>query len=373
MRFLFLVPELTSHGGIQTLHRTMIRAMNTYICQVGGHMEVLTLNDVDLSRLLDTELSELSATHISACAANRVKFSSAAMRKILRADVVIYGLLAFAPLVFAQTIIAPHARRVLLTYGVDVWNRRSKVYGQAARLMTDVISISQYTLDRFREVYGMVAEQKSHVLPCSLDPVRSGCISFHDIKTKPIQQSDLQRLLSVSRLVKDEPGKGVDLVIEALPELLIDFPKLRYVVVGDGSDRMRLEDLARKLHVDHAVDFKGFVSETELEHEYSTCTLFTMPSASEGFGIVFVEAMAHGKPVIASSVGGTPEVVVDGKTGILVDRGDNISLVGAIRLLLNDADLRIKMGQAGIDRVQELYTFEVFTRHIRNIVDQLSG
>jgi glycosyltransferase involved in cell wall biosynthesis len=230
-------------------------------------------------------------------------------------------------------------------------------------------------LDRYRQAYQVSLSQTAFILPNSLDLVRTRQVSYLGTESFDGQAGsnpNALRLLTVARLVPKELGKGVDTVIRALPELLSGFPDLRYSVIGDGSDRTRLEHLAQEMRVDHAVEFRGFVSETELEREYSNCAVYVMPSASEGFGLVFIEAMAHGKPVVAARVGGTPEVVQDRVSGLLIDFGDVPALTQSVKRLLEDADLRLRMGQASLQRVRENYTYDIFCQRVAQILSEIS-
>lgn len=370
MNYLFLSPALASIGGMQKLHRMMIRALDTYISQQGGRLVVLALNDPP-PMVLHEDLHGLGATEISGYNSNRWSFCWAAIRAFLGMDVVIYGLMGFVPLVFFQSMLAPKSKRALVIHGIEAWQRRAELHDQAIRKITDVISISQYTLMRYQKVYQTPIEQRSFILPCSLDPHRSNLVSSVSLGESAGRQNDL-RLLSVARLVASEVGKGVDTVIRAFPELLSSFPGLRFVVIGDGPGRVRLEHLAREMRVDHAVEFRGFVSETELEREYSNCAVYVMPSASEGFGLVFIEAMAYGKPVVAARVGGAPEVVQDRVTGLLIDVGDVTALTQSVKRLLEDADLRDRMGQASLQRVRENYTYDIFCQRVAQILSEIS-
>ena len=164
-------------------------------------------------------------------------------------------------------------------------------------------------------------------------------------------------LLTVGRLV---PRKGIDTVLRALPSLLIEFPGLRYRVVGDGPDRYRLQRIARELGVAYAVEFAGRVPDEKLPDVYRSAHVFVMPVreepesvGTEGFGIVYLEASACGLPVIAGRSGGAVEAVLEGKTGLLVPPEDPETLARTLRQLLEDAALRCRMGQAGRRWVEE--------------------
>lgn len=367
---LFLVPGVVSIGGMQKFHRTLIRAWDEYLGKRCGHLLVLSLNDPH--SIQHKDLQGLSATELVGFDSNRLKFSRAALRSFRQAEIVTYGLFGFSPLVFFQTILSPQPKSIVLLHGVEVWERRGRLYEYAAQKLSDVVSISQCTLTKFHEAYPSIHRCHDFILPCSLDPLRSADISALDSTSVVNSVQNPPRLLSVARLEANEAGKGIDTVICALPELLRRFPNLQYVIVGDGSDRPNLEELARKKGVYQAVRFCGFVSESMLENEYRQCTAYVMPSASEGFGLVFIEAMSHGKPVVAAKVGGTPEVVLDGITGILVDLDDVPNLVQALTRLLENQDWQIQLGQAGLHRVQQEYTYDVFHQRVAQIMNLIT-
>jgi glycosyltransferase involved in cell wall biosynthesis len=168
----------------------------------------------------------------------------------------------------------------------------------------------------------------------------------------------IPNLLAVSRLDGRENYKGVDTVIRALPALISKFPTLEFEIIGDGSDRPRLEALARSLAVAPYVRFLGRVSDDELQAAYQRCDIYVMPSGAEGFGFVFIEAMAYGKPVVAARAAATPEVVKDGETGILIEYGNVTQLVDALSSLLSDPERSRQMGALGLARVTENYSYQ---------------
>lgn len=150
-------------------------------------------------------------------------------------------------------------------------------------------------------------------------------------------------LLSVARLVH---RKGIDDILAVLPELQSSFPNLAYVVVGDGPERSNLEQLAQKLKV--RVQFIGAVPDGELAAWYNLCDVFALTPKEdavdvEGFGIVYLEAQAAGKPVVATRVGGVPEAV--GGAGLLV--ATSAELIAGLRTLLSDTALRQSLGEQG--------------------------
>lgn len=161
--------------------------------------------------------------------------------------------------------------------------------------------------------------------------------------------------LTVGRLVE---RKGVDRMLEALAGLGDSLPPWRYLVISDGPYRKALEGLSERLGLTDRVRFCGFVDDDRLPAFYNTCDIFAMPNREvtdpeqgslsvEGFGIVFLEAAACGKPVIAGRSGGAVHAVDDGTTGLLVD-GDDVESLQQALLSLADEERRLRMGAAGI-------------------------
>jgi phosphatidylinositol alpha-1,6-mannosyltransferase len=151
-------------------------------------------------------------------------------------------------------------------------------------------------------------------------------------------------------------------VLDALPALLQAYPGLRYDIVGDGDGRSDLERVVAERGLQASVCFHGFIPEDELDRLYAEAGVFVLPSTGEGFGLVFLEAMARGLAVVAARASAVPEIVIDGETGYLVDPARPGELERAVRTLLADEDLRRTMGEAGRARVQSTFNCDVF-RH----------
>jgi phosphatidylinositol alpha-1,6-mannosyltransferase len=166
-------------------------------------------------------------------------------------------------------------------------------------------------------------------------------------------------LLSIGRLV---PRKGFDLVLHSVARLRRQRPDLRYVIVGNGPERMRLEYLAGELGVASNVRMLGHADEITKWAALELCDLFVMPNRTldgtdwEGFGIVFVEAALATRAVVGGSSGGTADAIADGETGLVVDPERPGELTDAIRRLLDDRDLRIRLGRAAEQRARAQFS-----------------
>jgi len=178
-----------------------------------------------------------------------------------------------------------------------------------------------------------------------------------DIVSKRICREDVNgpRIISVSNLKR---SKGIDLNLYATHRLRSKHPTIRYIVVGDGPGSLALRALARRLSIDNRVKFVGRAPHLRALQHIATADVFSLPSWSEGFGIVYLEAMACGKPVIACHGEGPEDFVEHGKTGLLVKPRDVTSLVEALDFLLSHPEEARAMGDRARRVVLGNYTWE---------------
>ena len=166
----------------------------------------------------------------------------------------------------------------------------------------------------------------------------------------------------VGAVARLSPEKGLDVLLRAAARLRAPLLErgtaLRVVLAGDGPDRGKLVRLARELGIAASVEFRGEIAHEAVPATLAQFDIFAMPSLAEGFGVAAIEASAMTLPIAASRVHGIPDVVDDGRTGILTPPGDVDALAAAIRRLAEDAALRTKMGAAGRAFVQERYRWE---------------
>ncbi len=162
-------------------------------------------------------------------------------------------------------------------------------------------------------------------------------------------------VLSVQRL---HPRKGLNYLIDAIPIILDEIPSAKFVIVGKGSEKIKIEKKINALRIENSVKLVGFVPESELHHYYANCDLFVLHSLYEAFGIVLLEAMACGKPVVATKCGGVPEVVINGKTGLLLPPRKPNELAGACIKILQNPEMKQKMGQNGLNRVLKRFSWD---------------
>lgn len=261
-----------------------------------------------------------------------------------------------------------HAMDVTLPFGPQGSTRKQWLVKKILKNADFVTTVSSYTRKKLQNL-GVPPSRIIVVYPCpnidgSSSAVSSGQLAQLD------QQYTLQNqrvLLSVGRLVE---RKGIDTVIQAFAALKEKHENVHYVIIGSGSDRERLRQLAATHGVPDRVHFVGSVTDDELAVWYARCEALIMPSRQlgnndvEGFGMVFLEANSFGKPVIGGRSGGIADAVIDGQTGFLVDPSDVDMVTRSIDRLLSNESEAIRLGYQGSERVKEVFQWPVQAKQI---------
>lgn len=210
----------------------------------------------------------------------------------------------------------------VFVHGYDGWNVQSASKKRALRHADRVIAVSSYTRERLLS-QGFLDPAQISVLPNTFDGTK------FLIKPKPdylLQRyglsPDQPLIFTVTRIAGDANYKGYDKILQAIPQIRAHIPNVHYILAGKGDDRPRVQSLISRLGLQDCVTLPGFIPENELCEHYNLCDVFAMPSKGEGFGIVYLEALACGKPVLASNKDGAVDPLVHGELGCLVDPDD---------------------------------------------------
>lgn len=346
--------------------RHLASVMTDFASGRGMECRLLSLNDTpELHRML------VAGREFVFTGSERAKgrFTATAMRSARRhAKLVLAAHPYLAPVVQAMRIASPRMKSIVVAHGIEVWEPLSTLRRRALRGATFILTPTQDTADHIA-AQQQVPRDRIRVLPWALDP---------DFDGLPISQSALPAnfpsgriILTVGRWQANERYKGMDTLISALPRLLHEWTDLQLVAVGEGDDQAWLEQLAEGCGVRRHVHFFSGLTYSELAACYSACEIFALPSRGEGFGLVYLEAMARGKPVIGGAHGGAPEVIDDGRTGYLVQHGDAPQLATSIETLLANPDLAREMGARGRERVNRDFKFSVFAKSLKKIFREL--
>ena len=256
-----------------------------------------------------------------------------------------------APL--ARMLAARGAHVTMFLVGIEVWTplrpRERSAVARADRL----VAISAFTLREFQHANPSLAQLSAAICPPGIGA--------------PAAPRDMGHgsgfALIVGRLSSEERYKGHDALLDAWPAVRQAVPDARLLVAGDGDDRVRLERAAADKGLEGAVVFLGRVDDHVLASLYERCGFLVMPSAREGFGLVYLEAMRAGKPCIAAH-GAADEIITDGVDGVLIDGGDPARVAAAVVRLFCDEPARTRMGAAAKRRVDERFTEDQFGRRL---------
>lgn len=348
------------HGGIPGYNRLVCRVLNSIDCPQINRVLIA----MDDPQAVAVESSALTNLDISAFAGKRSAFVKAALSMATREtfDLVLAGHVNYAPLCVLLKLLRPQMRFGVFVYGCEVWEKMPLLRRWSVQQADFVISISDYTKSQAVQINGL-RKERIFILPNALE--WTNYVSAASVNHSLPEGT---KLLSVGRLDSNEQRKGFDTVIESLPAVIKQIPDVQYLIVGVGSDLERHKVLASTVGVSDRVHFLGAVDEALLQDCYRSCDLFVMPSAQEGFGFVYLEAMQYHKAVVAASSGGAPEVVEDNITGRLVEYGNKEHLARTIIDLLTDSDLRRQFGNAGHQKLQEKFTFPQFRETLSEIL-----
>jgi phosphatidyl-myo-inositol dimannoside synthase len=293
----------------------------------------------------------------------RAAYSLAALWEALSRgpfDVIFCGHLYMAPSAAALARIVG-AHLWIQVHGVEAWHELSLPYRISIESAALVTAVSRDTRRRLLQWAGL-DPGRVKVLPNTLDPrFQPGPKSSELLDRYGLR--DKQILLTISRLSAKEGYKGHDRVIRALPHVLSQHLNAVYLIVGDGDDRKRLEQLAKESGVGDKVRFVGRVSDEQIVDYFRLADVFVMPSTAEGFGIVFIEAMASGATVIAGNKDGSVDALCDGLLGRAIDPESNQDLVRAINEAL--ACPRTYSNQV------ERFSRERFAGHLEGLLSQI--
>ena len=363
-----LFSELDTPGGVQRAGRHVAAVMNEFAAGHGMECRLLSLNDSPELHRMAVGTREFVFT---GSARGKARFSAAAARSARRrAKIILAGHPHLAPVAQGARLFSRRAKTIICAHGLEVWEPLSFLRRRALRSADLVLAPSQDTANQLASQQD-VAQERIRVLPWALDPQFEALIAAKPDPAPPANFPKGRVILTVGRWFADERYKGMDTLITALPRLLTEWPDVQLVAVGEGDDQGWLEQIADGRGVLRHVHFLSGLKYAEIAACYQACEIFALPSRGEGFGLVYLEAMACGKPVIGGAHGGAPEVIDDGKTGYLVQHGDAGQLATSLETLLADPELGREMGARGRERVEREFRFNVFAKSLKKILRDL--
>jgi phosphatidylinositol alpha-1,6-mannosyltransferase len=360
MRVLVLVTDaFGEYGGIAKFNQDLLRALCAHpTCQ-----EVVVV-----PRRVTNPMGPLPSrlAYVTSSLDGKVNYVLAASKVVRRNPnfgLIVCGHINLLPVAFLLRLWV-QAPIVLIVHGRDAWEPTTRpLTNYLAGRVDAFISVSELTKQWFLR-WAKLSEERGFLLPNAIElehfgpgPANPALINRYGLASKTV-------LMTLGRLSSEDRYKGFDEVLESLPILAEEIPDVAYLIVGEGTDRRRLEEKARSLGVDGRLVFAGLVPEAQKADHYRLARAFVMPGRGEGFGIVYLEALACGVPVVASKVDGSREAVRDGDWGILVDPNDQEEIVAGILEALRRPTGVVPEGL-------HHFSYEKFEQRLHRIVDRV--
>jgi len=364
-----LFPGLAGPGGIQRVGRHVGAVTAEWAAERGESCHFLSLNDPPGQHRIHLAGREFVFTGFGR---GKGAFGWVALRAAGQSDepkgVVFAAHVNLAPVAALVKMRRPRWRMMVITHGVEVWEPLRGWRRWALKRADLVLAPSRDTAEKVVERQG-IARERVKQTAWGLDPILEAKGSEGNHLPKGFPSGRV--VLTVGQWRANERYKGLDTLVAAMPKVIARVPDAWLVAVGGGDDRERMKSLARESGAGERMVFLDGLTQEELRSCYANCEVFALPSKGEGFGLVFLEAMAAGKPVVGGAHGGTTDVVEDGVTGMLVPHGDVERLSNALERLLKDRELNAEMGRKGRERVERVYQFEHFSSRLREILGTL--
>lgn len=268
----------------------------------------------------------------------------------------------------------PHKQIVLVTHGIEVWSQLKGIKKALIKQADQILAVSNFTKNIIADVH-KINPGKIIVFHNTIDPY----FALPSYFKKPAYLMDRYGLkagepiiFTLSRLSYSEKYKGYDKVMQILPRLKASFPDVKYVLSGkpDEREKNRLMDLSESNHIKNEVLLTGFVKDDEVTDHYLLADVFILPSRKEGFGIVFIEAMACGLQVIGGNQDGTVDALQQGALGYLIDPENDVEILHALESVLTVKDKKDKdLEKRAMQRkVTAAFGFDTYKQNLKKIV-----
>ena len=364
------VPSIAETGGIQHYSVRLVQALVDLF--PGGRIEVLSKNDVTVPHMPEQVQVRTFGRIPNKLRTMAFAASGISLAMHQRPTAMIATHPHFARALFVARCItgSPY---LACAHGIEAWGHLRGSFRHALAGAAGLLPVSEFTRGALLDE-GRLDPERICVVPDTFaeEAFAPGPKPAHLLQRHGLHPGQ-PVLLTVGRLSASEAYKGQDQVIASLPAIRKTLPDMRYIIAGTGDDEPRL----RRCVVEHgqtdAVIFAGFVSGHELADYYRLCDAFVMPSTGEGFGIVFLEALASGRPCIVGNVDASPEAIDHGRLGFAVDPHSPSEIADAVIQLLTKQHDKPWLNEPETLRqeVIRLYGFEAFKRSLSKALTTL--
>jgi phosphatidyl-myo-inositol dimannoside synthase len=354
-RAIVMTPRCDGADGVSAVTRLYAEALSARLGAGVGELEIWTLDGAALSP--SEADARVRVRHANGSRARFATFGVGAASIDERTLVVVQHVHL---LPVALPLAWRGARLLVVLHGVEAWTQLRTLERAGCRAAWKIAAVSAHTAARFRTANPEFRDREIEI-----------CAPGRTAASGDVRGDRRSYALIVGRMSSNERYKGHDSLIDVWPAVRRAVPEAQLVIAGGGDDQQRLAEKAASLGLAQAVRFEGIVSDERLADLYRGAALFVMPSPNEGFGLVYIEAMAAGTPCIVST-GAAEEIVEHERTGVVVTPGDADALTQAIVRLMTRHAERDRMGAAAAHVARQRFSPAAFAGRLYNLL-QLPG
>lgn len=371
-RVLFLTLNAFSlTGGIEKFNRAFLKAMSDLDKE--GKIKAYATSAYDV----EADERYFANNRYKGFQGNRVRFVIDVIKSAFKFDTLI---LSHINLSFAAYIVKklfPSRQIILVAHGIEVWGELKGFKKKGLQQADKILAVSAFTKQRIVEVHNIDANKIS-VFHNTLDPY----FIFPPAFEKPkylLERYSLKEndpvVLTLTRLASTEKNKGYDHIINVFASLRERFSSAKYILAGkpDPKEKLRLNNLIEENQLATNVILTGFIKDEEITDHYLLADVFILPSQKEGFGIVFIEAMACGLPVIAGNKDGSVDALQNGALGLLVNPDSEAEILNALQksLLVKEDRLPASTKHELQQKVIDAFGFDTYKKRLREVLEVL--
>lgn len=366
--FLYLT-GFSNTGGIEKFNRSLLKALH--------ELSVDGVCDADAFSSYDDASDEkyFPKKRFKGFKKNRLYFLFYTLFVAFKYEQLYIGHINLAVLACWIKRLKPSIKLVTIVHGIEAWKEQTGYKKRLLERSDLILSVSQYTKDQVLQKNATISANSIQLFPNTLDPYFKLPVHFQ----KPaylLQRYNLSTqdplLLTITRLSFSEKDKGYDRVMQVLLSIKNTYPSLKYLLGGKGDEgeTARIKNKIHELNLDNQVVLTGFIDDEELIDHFLLGDVFIMPSKKEGFGIVFIEALACGKIVIAGSKDGSVDALLNGELGVLVDPDSLNEIEAAILAALqNNTHVPFSLQK----KVNEVFGFRQYKKRLASILQTSSA